>query len=187
MHIFFNKHYCVCEKCENKLHPLFLKFRIGNIDALALYKYDEEIRTLLYQLKGCYDIELAEVFLDRFKDELHLLYHDYYLIPAPSSKSDDEEREFNHVQIIFKCLNLPMLPIIEKAFDYKQVELNAKARKGAIRSLKLNSKNSLYGKKILIIDDVYTTGATVLGMIELIKSLRPKKIKVLVMSKTYLK
>ena len=80
-----------------------------------------------------------------------------------------------------------MLPIIEKAFDYKQVELNAKARKGAIRSLKLNSKKSLYGKKILIIDDVYTTGATVLGMIELIKSLRPKKIKVLVMSKTYLK
>lgn len=187
LHIFFKNNYCVCGKCEETLRPLFLKFRIGNIDALAIYKYDEEIKTLLYQLKGCYDIELAEVFLNRFKDELHHLFRDYYLIPAPSSKADDEEREFNHVKVIFQCLNLPILPVIEKSFNYKQAELSAKERKGAIKSLKLNDTHSLYGKKILIIDDVYTTGATVRGMIGLIKTLRPKKIKVLVMSKTYLK
>ncbi len=169
------------------MRPLFLKFRIGNIDAMAVYKYDDTIRTLLYQLKGCYDIELAEVFLSRFKDELHFLFHNYFLIPAPSSKEDDEEREFNHVKAIFQCLKLPFLPIVEKAFDYKQAELSAKQRKGAIRSLKLNNEKNLYGKNILIIDDVYTTGATVLGMIGLIKTLKPKKIKVLVMSKTYLK
>jgi len=186
-HIFFKNNYCVCEKCEEKLRPLFLKFRVGNIDALAIYEYDEEIRTLLYQLKGCYDIELAEVFLDRFKDEMHFLFHDYFLIPAPSSKANDEEREFNHVKVIFQCLNLPMLPIIEKAFDYKQAELSAKERKVATKSLKLNDMHNLYGKKILIVDDVYTTGATVRGMIGLIKTLKPKKIKILVMSKTYLK
>lgn len=169
------------------MRPLFLKFRIDNINALAIYKYDEEIRTLLYQLKGCYDIELGEVFLDRFKDEIHYMFHDYYLIPAPSSKADDEQREFNHVKVIFQCLNLPMLSIIDKAYDYKQAELSAKERKKAIKCLKLNDNRSLYGKKILIVDDVYTTGATLCGMIRLIKTLKPKKIKVLVMSKAYLK
>lgn len=187
LHIFFKSDYCICEKCEEKLHPLFLKFRIGNIDALAIYKYDEDIRTFLYQFKGCYDIELGEVFLNRFKDELHFMFHDYFLIPAPSSKKDDKEREFNHVKIIFQSLNLPVLPIIDKAFDYKQAELSAKERQEATRNLRINNNHSLYGKKILIIDDVYTTGATVRGMIELIKTLKPKKIKVLVMSKTYLK
>jgi len=43
------------------------------------------------------------------------------------------------------------------------------------------------GDKILIVDDVFTTGATVQGIIKLVKTLNPKKIRVLVMSKTFLK
>ena len=40
------------------------------------------------------------------------------------------------------------------------------------------------GKKVLIVDDVFTTGSTVNAMIDLIKPKNPKKIKILVMSKT---
>ena len=42
---------------------------------------------------------------------------------------------------------------------------------------------SLHQKKLLLIDDVMTTGATILRAIELIKPLMPKKIKILVLSK----
>lgn len=187
LHIFFKTNYLICAKCEQKLVPHFYKFSIGEIGAVAIYKYDEEIRGLLYQLKGCYDIELGGVFLDRFKDELKTIYHDYYLVPAPSSKKSDREREFNHVRAIFNCLKLPYLPIVEKSFDYKQSELTVGARKEALSKLRLIDKTKLYGKKILIVDDVFTTGATVQGIIKLVKTLNPKKIRVLVMSKTFLK
>jgi len=184
---FFHNDSCVCEQCEKKLKPLFLKFRVVDIAALAIYQYDEEIKTLLYQVKGCYDVELAEVFFSRFKAELHHLFKGFILVPAPSSKSDDKEREFNHVEAIFKPLKLPFLFLIEKAFPYKQAELNARQRTKAKTRMKLITNNKMYGKKILIIDDVYTTGSTIKGMIGLIKPLKPKKIMVMVMSKTFLK
>ena len=91
------------------------------------------------------------------------------------------------MRAIFNCLKLPYLPIVEKSFDYKQSELTVGARKEALSKLRLIDKTKLYGKKILIVDDVFTTGATVQGIIKLVKTLNPKKIRVLVMSKTFLK
>jgi predicted amidophosphoribosyltransferase len=32
--------------------------------AYSLYHYDEAVRSMLYQLKGCFDIELAGIFLN---------------------------------------------------------------------------------------------------------------------------
>ena len=42
----------------------------------------------------------------------------------------------------------------------------------------------LSNKKILLVDDVYTTGSTIKSMIKLVKEKGAKKVKVLIMSKT---
>lgn len=177
----------MCATCQKKLKPLFLKFRIGQIHATAIYKYNEDIKTLLYQFKGCYDIELANIFFEKFAHELHILYHDFVLVPAPSFQEDNEKREFNHVIEMFKPLGLAFLPIIEKFSPFKQADHNHRERKAIRKHLKINENYKMYGKKILIVDDVYTTGSTVKAMIQLIKPLKPKKIEVLVMSKTFKK
>ena len=166
--------------------PLFCKFSVLNISCLSIYKYDDDIKTFLYQLKGCYDIELAPIFLERFAKELHYRYHDFYLVPAPSFYEDNLKREFKHVEEIFKPLNLPFLSIVEKIAPYKQADHNKSQRKDIGHYLKLKSDDKLYGKNILIVDDVFTTGSTVKAIIRLIKELEPKKIEVLVMSKTFL-
>ena len=178
---------CVCKTCLQKLIPCFIKFEIEAVDGLAIYEYDDNIKSILYQFKGCYDIELSPVFLNRFKTELHLIYRGYIMIPVPSYIKDDEKREFRHVEEMFKVINLPIVHAVDKIYPFKQAEHTRKERGHISWYLKLVKPEAITGKKILIVDDVSTTGSTLKAMVRLIKSAKPKNIKILVMSKRVIK
>ena len=106
----FDEHNCYCKKCISEISPVFIKFKVGRYKAIAIYEYSHKIQSLLYQFKGCFDVELFGIFIERFRRELKFRYCDYVLIPAPSFKKDDEERGFNHVvemtSIAYKRLRL---------------------------------------------------------------------------------
>lgn len=173
----------ICHRCFLKFKPKLTKFYIGNILGYYIYNYDEQIQNVLYQFKGCFDYELSGVFLDYFRHYLHLKYLGYVLVPAPSSKEADEERGFNHVIEMFKCLKLPINPCIHKTTNIKQSDLSAKERE-QIKDYLVIDDVDFSNKKVLIVDDVFTTGSTIRAMINLVESKKPKRIKVLVMSKT---
>ncbi len=156
---------------------------IGDIEAFYLYDYDDEVKEKLYQFKGCFDFELSKIFVIYFKNYLKLKYFGYFLVPAPSSKEANIRRKFNHVEEMFSLLKMPMIKCIHKTKNVKQSDLHVNQRKQVSKRLKIDDV-SLVGKKILIVDDVYTTGSTVKAMIDLVKTKHPKQIKVLVMSKT---
>lgn len=177
----------VCSRCYEDIIPKFTKFKIDNIKALAVYDYDEKIQSLIYQLKGCFDIEIAELFLERFKRELRIRYWGYVIVPIPSYKQDDEIRGFNHVVELFKSLKIITLEILEKTQKFKQALNTKNERKDIKKYLSLKETPDLSHKKVLLVDDVYTTGSTMKAAIELIKTLNPKKIEVLVVSKTIFK
>ena len=174
----------MCEECFHKMEPKFVEFKIDDIHALAIYEYNEEIKKLIYTYKGCYDYELKDVFLDRYKNYLKLIYHGYVVVPVPSSKSDDTKRGFNHVDEIAKTLALPIHYVLEKIRNIKQSSLSFRDRLNSKSNLAIKNGKLIANKKVLIIDDVYTSGATVRHAIELVKSVGAKKLKVLVVSKT---
>ena len=174
----------LCINCFEKLNPKFHTFKIGKINCTAIYDYDEDIKGLIYQFKGCYDYELKDIFLERYKKELEFYYHDYLIIPIPSSREDDLRRGFNHVEESFKVLNLKIDRRIYKKIKMKQSDRNAKDRGNIGDFLDLSDTSSLKHKKILLVDDIFTTGSTMRACIELIKQLHPKKIEVLVLCKT---
>ena len=105
------------------------------------------------------------------------------MIPAPSYQKNDEERGFNHVEEIFSVLNLKMKKCIHKTKQVKQADLTTKEREQIGSVLEIDNVD-LSGKKILLVDDVYTTGSTIKAMINLVRQKGAKKIKVLLMSKT---
>ncbi|MBO6280109.1 MAG: ComF family protein [Bacilli bacterium] len=166
------------------LKAKFIKFKIGSIEALSIYHYDESIRKLIYQFKGCYDVELKNIFLFRYVTFLKIKYSGYIVIPIPSSKVDDEKRGFNHVKEMFSILKMNMIDELEKISQEKQSSLTSKNRLNINDKLILKNKDSITSKKILIVDDIYTTGATMFKAIELIKKAKPKDIKVLTIAKT---
>ena len=150
---------------------------------MYLFDYDRTIQELLYQFKGCFDIELSRAFLEYFRDYLRIKFHGYTLVPAPSSDSSNKERGFNHVVEMFSILKLPMMSCVHKTKNVKQADLTSKERKEIKKYLAIDDVD-LSNKKILIVDDVFTTGSTIQTMINLVRSKNPKKINVLVMSKT---
>ena len=174
---------CLCRECQNKLIPHFLKFRVAGVNGLAIYKYDDNIKSLLYQFKGCYDIELAPIFMNNFKKELKAMFKGYIVVPAPSFNDDDKAREFNHVIEMFKFLNLPILHIVNKVSRYKQAENKKRARGQIIDHFSCEPLEEIKNKKLLIVDDVMTTGSTLKAMVGLLLPGHPKTIKILVMAK----
>ena len=181
---FLNPNLSLCSQCYHRLMPRFIHFYVLGFEAMSFYYYDQDIRALLYQFKGCFDYEIAGIFLERYFRETRLKYLGYIVVPIPSFEEDNERRGFNHVIEIFKLLKLPIKNVLVKTSYFKQANHNKKERKNINKHMAINEKQNLTNQKVLIVDDVYTTGSTMKAAIRLIKTLHPKDIKVLVMSKT---
>ena len=151
---------------------------------MSLYDYSEFIKQQIYLFKGCSDYEMKDIFLNLFIKELKTYYKGYKIIPIPSYKKDDELRGFNHVVEVFKQMGLDLYQVIEKTEHFKQAEKSAKERQSIKKYLQLNNMKQLTKDRVLIVDDIYTTGATMKAAINLVEKLNPKEIKVLVLAKT---
>ena len=165
------------------MQPVLRSFYVNNVECFHLYFYTEKIQEILYQFKGCKDYELKTVFLEYYKEYLNYKFKGYIIIPAPSYSKSDEERGFNHVEEMFSVLNLKMKKYIHKTKAIKQADLTTKERE-QIGSVLVIDDVDLRGKKILLVDDVFTTGSTIKAMIKLVKQKGAKNVKVLLMSKT---
>lgn len=119
-----------------------------------------------------------------FAREIKLRYSRYVVIPVPSFKKDDEERGFNHVVEIYKNLGLEILEILEKTEKHKQATSTVNSRHNVYKYLALSARPDLSKKKVLLVDDVYTTGSTMKSAINLVEKLNPKQKEVLVIAKT---
>jgi competence protein ComFC len=180
----FDKDICICQQCQKLIEPKFIGFKASGYKALAFYDYNEFIKQQIYLFKGCFDYEMKDVFLNLFIKETKLYYSRYVVIPIPSYSKDDEIRGFNHVVEVFKNLGVKLLPIIEKTAHFKQAENSAKKRQDIKKHLALKEQVDLSKQRVLLVDDIYTTGSTMAASIKLIEKLNPKEIRVLVLAKT---
>ena len=173
----------ICHDCLLKLQPVLETFVFDDVECFHVYFYTEKIQELLYQFKGCRDYELRTIFLEYYAPYLNFKFSGYTIIPAPSYKDSDEERGFNHVVEMFEILKLKMWRCIHKTKAVKQADLTTKERAKIGDVLEIDNVD-LSHSKILLVDDVFTTGSTIKSMIKLCREKGAKKIKVLIMSKT---
>ena len=181
--LIFNPNQVICYSCLLSLEPKFISFEEEGVKCLSIYNYDETIKKLLYQFKGCFDKELKDVFLSPYLLELKIRYFGYIIVPIPSYIEDDEERGFNHVEEIFSSLCLKEEKILTKNARMKQSSLSKKDREKISSVMVYKNKIDLSNKKVLIVDDVYTTGNSFRACLALVRKLHPKVIKACFLAK----
>ena len=83
-----------------------------------------------------------------------------------------------------QCLRLPFARYLEKRIEAKQSDLSAEARKEVGKYIAYVGPKDLRRAKILLVDDVYTTGSTAKACMKALLAHHPKKLVFLAMSKT---
>ncbi len=125
-------------------------------EAIHLLKYDKKL-ILADKLAN-----LMDGTLDLFEAEFH------YLLPVPIHKKKQKKRGFNQTELFCDFLSknrgIPVLSgLIKETDTHQQVGLDHIARmqnvKGSFRWK--GDKRQIEGKRLLLIDDVMTTGSTV--------------------------
>lgn len=157
----------LCEKCRRSLDFKPVRIDIRGMKVLCLYVYDDSFRSLIIQYKECNDEALKDVFIYDVKDYLRVRYHGYKVVWVPSSMSHLKRRGFDHMKGIMESVGLEMTDIIEKIEDISQNNLNGSKREKMIDNFRLK-KGSKIPDKVLLVDDVLTTGSSLYGVYRLL-------------------
>ncbi|HDZ54770.1 MAG TPA: ComF family protein [Candidatus Nealsonbacteria bacterium] len=167
--------YCLCKKplrlvLAGKCRSCYYKKLNGLYFALPYQ--NQLLRKLIHKFKyEPYVKELAELLSSLIISHFKLSNKpprfglDWVFIPIPLSIKREKKRGFNQAKEIAKelskKLNLPLADdiLLKIKETFPQVELEEEARIENIKE-SFAASRKLNGKKILLIDDVYTTGAT---------------------------
>jgi ComF family protein len=117
-------------------------------------------------------------------------FSDFVLVPIPLSKKKLRWRGYNQAEEIAKELaNFLKIPLISdclvKIKETKdQVELSEKERRENVRgAFFVKNREKIVGRNILLVDDVFTTGATMEEAARVLKEAGAKKIVGIVVAK----
>jgi ComF family protein len=117
-------------------------------------------------------------------------FHDFTVIPVPLHASRQSQRGFNQAEILSeaaaKILAVPHLPLAIKRIHHKYAQAALKTREERAENLEgafAAKAVDVAGKNILLVDDVRTTGATLLSAASTLKNSGARKIIGLVVAK----
>jgi competence protein ComFC len=155
-----------CDHCQN-LTPAFAFAR-------AIGRYNGVLREAIHQFKFQYREDLAEPlakimvhYLSKSRDFADLNAYDY-LIPVPLHKTKFRDREFNQVEMLANYIAQQVaVPVISdnlyrKRYTTPQMTIPADERHQNVENaFAVRNPAGFNQKRVLLLDDIMTTGATV--------------------------
>lgn len=180
---------------DNEMAQLFWGLLpVERTAALIYYEPRSETAALIYKLKYGHrpDIgeDLGRIMAEEMKPAGFLDGIDI-LLPIPLSKKRYWQRGYNQSEMLARGMSeVTGLPVITKAvrrtnFRQSQTSLTRKERQENVEgTFVLRHPEQLENKHVLLIDDICTTGATLLACSEAIRSIKGIRISILTLGFT---
>lgn len=155
--------------------------------------YNEKVRALIHELKYREMTRIADYLADHTIKYLHS-HQPFskvdYVCPVPLHPTKKRERGYNQAALIARKIaghfNWQFKPELIKRvrFTESQSNLSPQERKLNVgRAFSVDRNSILYEVNILIIDDVFTTGATVNSISRVLKKHAVDKVYVLTVAR----
>lgn len=177
----FERNPILCDKCISEIKKEMVVRKINGIKTLFLSKYDGIFKRWLMNYKEYSDIELAPCFLYIFLPYIRIYFLNDIFLPLPSSPSRIEKRGFSHLVEILKSSGLNYLDVFYTTEIVQQKEKKGSQRNKDKKISLLASAKELENKKVVLFDDVLTSGATFNQSLQALKDIHVKSIKGLIL------
>ena len=160
---------------------------------LYIFEYEGIIRRIILKYKfqdKAYLYKTFVNFLLKNKNFFEFIKKYDTIIPVPISRKRRAMRGYNQSELIVK--EIANFTNLKEESDclfkiknvIEQSKLNKEERQKNIQGVyELRNKEKLYKKKILLVDDIYTTGSTVNECSKVLRGAKPKQIGIFTIAK----
>ena len=169
----------LCAECKGHLD-----INVLEVGEYTLYYFSdyEFVKDDIYSIKYFGDVACALKFKNLFKQFLSLNKFDLITI-VPTNEIREIIRGFDHIEQLCRICDINFEKILGCEYREKQAKLHKERRENKYYILPTVSKMEKVGS-LLIIDDIFTSGNTLLGFAKTIREFYPKiNISFLTLSK----
>ena len=166
--------------------------RYGQLRTVALYQttLQQAIHLFKFEKKKVFAEHLIQLINAHIPVDCDVATYDFVL-PIPIHKKRLRERGFNQATLladgIAKAAGVPVLTntLVRKRHTVAQSSLDREARQqNIVGAFDVLDPDIIRGKRLLVIDDVFTTGATIREAVNELWTADPAEIDVLTLART---
>lgn len=155
---------------------------------IALYPYDEAQLggRMIHALKYNYIEEIVESFailVEKYWGRAGgVLFSCDYIVPVPLHPRRFAERGFNQAELISRALSyvygVPLADILKRSrYTHQQARLSKQERAENVKDAFCEDiQNTLGGKAVVLVDDVFTTGSTLQECARVLKNAGAREV-----------
>jgi predicted amidophosphoribosyltransferase len=164
--------YSICSECRQQWNPHRYQSRVTNLAVYSAITYSPIAKNILLAAKEQGVKSADQLVRNAVSVSIHELFKKYpscALVPIPSSASSNRRRGrdfINEIAIsVARDLGVAVLPLLEhqrKIRDQSKLNISNRHQNLAMAlSIKPQFRGNYSGERVVILDDLVTTGATI--------------------------